>query len=292
MKWTGSLALTSALVCAVAVAWAEQEDLTVHLALDLVDGCYVVGIPSITYFPVETSFGKVKVPVEKVRSVEVRDPDKTVSLHLNDGDRVTGILLLDAFKLNTILGKLSIGIEHVRSARVAVLEQNWVSRDATYVPSSVHYVAQPLPSLLTCEGKLYGDQGDKFAFCTKDEDNPHIIIDLGEMTFVKKVHIENRPGWGSRTVGLTVWLSCEENSRGEKVWSTEEAANEYTALLREPRLARYITMGLERRSYFHLVHVRVYGRKRRPCALTPSKQASAGEPPNQRAQLMERVVTY
>jgi hypothetical protein len=214
--------------------------------------------------------------------VEVRDPDKTVSLHLNDGDRVTGILLLDAFKLDTILGRLSIGIQHVRWARVAVLEQNWISQDATYVPSSVHHIFAPLLSLLTCEGKLYGDDGDKFAFSTKDEDNPHIIIDLGAVGFVKKIHIENRPGYGSRTAGLTVWLSREENSRGEKVWSTEDRANEYTVLLPEPRLARYITIGLERRSYFHLAHVRVYGRKRRPSASTPSQTAPCAQDPAQR----------
>ena len=182
---------------------------------------------------------------------------------LRNGDRLSAVVGLDGFDLNTAVGALSISLVHIKTIAVNRIGGNWISRDASYTASSVYAPFSPLPSLLTCEGRLYvynvAGKNDTFAFHTKIEPNPHIIINLGMNKTIHEIIIKNRKDFESRAKGLTLWLSSDSTERGEKVWSTQAVLGEYTISFSTPRKARFITIGMERSDYLHLEHVKVFG---------------------------------
>ena len=132
--------------------------------------------------------------------------------------------------------------------------EQWISKNARYIVSSVHYIFKPKPSLLSYE-KSVGD----FAFHTKlDGLNPYIIIDLGQVKTVTKIYIENRGGRADRrAAALTVWLA-NGTRFGKPVWRAPETRGEWTISL-TPTKARFIRMGLTAREAFHLRHVKIFG---------------------------------
>lgn len=139
----------------------------------------------------------------------------------------------------------------------------WVSRDATYQVSSQssdHY--NPLPSLLTGQGRLYAVPGapDSFAFHTKDEMNPHIIIALAGTPTIQRLFIENRRGGGfeSRASGLTVWVSGDKKL-WQRVWTAQRVAPSWLVKLETPVDAAYVKIGLNGTNYLHLRRVKIYG---------------------------------
>jgi hypothetical protein len=89
-----------------------------RLALDLVDGSHIIGVPSIKSVPFQTSYAKIDIPLEKIVSIKIKDDHETTSFELQNGDTLTGILNLKPMELETIFGRVSIGTEHVRALRV------------------------------------------------------------------------------------------------------------------------------------------------------------------------------
>ena len=139
----------------------------------------------------------------------------------------------------------------------------WISKDATYTASSVYSGLSPLPSLLTCEGRLYiYRETNLYAFHTQIQANPSITIDLGKTKTIERIYIKNRKGYGMRSKGITAWVSSDSTIRGEQVGTSDELLDEYTMTLSRPRRARFITIGLQRRDYFHLQHVKIFGQDR------------------------------
>ena len=139
----------------------------------------------------------------------------------------------------------------------------WISKDATYTVSSVYSKFAPLPSLLKGEGKLYTySRTSKFAFHTLKEANPSITIDLGRTKTIERIYIKNRKGQTKRSKGITAWVSNSSAGKGEQVGTSDKSLDEYTMTLSKPRKARFITIGLRRKDYFHLEHVKIFGQDR------------------------------
>jgi hypothetical protein len=90
-----------------------------RLAIDLVDGSHIIGVPSITSVPIQTSFAKMDIPLEKIVSIEIKDDHETASFELNNGDKLKGVCDLKPLQLETVFGQASVSIEHV--TRIAVL---------------------------------------------------------------------------------------------------------------------------------------------------------------------------
>jgi len=147
---------------------------------------------------------------------------------------------------------------------VKKLDEKWISKDATYTVSSLVRNFPPLPSLLTCEGKLYGEGKDLCAFTTSEGDkDAHIIIDLGSLKTITKVYIENRnlnSGIASRAKTLTMWLSETQTFDMDKpIWKATEGQAEWTIPLQKPTKARFIRLGLRESNIFHLKQVKIFG---------------------------------
>ena len=243
---------------------AEPGELKVtplHLAIDLVDGSRVMGTPKVKSIHLQTSYAEMDIPLKKITKIHIQDDHKTASIHLQNGDKIKGVLDLKALELKTIFGDVSVALGHVDIVVVNDGSAVWISKDATYTASSVHSRYSPLPSLLTCEGKLYlYKEVNKFAFHTDIQANPSITIDLGSTKTIDRIYIKNRKGFGTRSKGITAWVSNDRAIKGEQVGTSDELLDEYTMTLSSPRKARFITIGLQRRDYFHLQHVKIFGR--------------------------------
>ena len=93
----------------------------------------------------------------------------------------------------------------------------WISKNATYRVSSVHFIFRPLPGLLTgAEGDGNLHNTDQFAFHTEEEKTPFIVIDLQKEYRITGIVILNRRDATARAAGLKVWLSTDPNSRGAR----------------------------------------------------------------------------
>jgi len=101
-------------------AWGAeaQTNAPLRLAVDLVDGSHIVGIPVLTAFPVQTAYAKMAIPVSQVSSITVADDHETASFELANGDRLQGVLTLGPLKLATLVGNISLGAEHIKHLRV------------------------------------------------------------------------------------------------------------------------------------------------------------------------------
>lgn len=103
-------------------AWAEEDktEPRLRLELDLVDGSHVIGTPHIESVLVQTSYAKMEIPLDQIRSIRLEGNHETASVDLQNGDRIKGVINLAPVKLDTVFGKVSIGIEHVRELRVVL----------------------------------------------------------------------------------------------------------------------------------------------------------------------------
>jgi hypothetical protein len=89
-----------------------------RLAIDLVDGSHIIGVPNITSVPVQTAYAKMDIPFEKIVSIEIKDDHETASFELQNGDKLKGVLNFAPLGLETLFGKVSVDVQHVTSIRV------------------------------------------------------------------------------------------------------------------------------------------------------------------------------
>jgi len=138
-------------------------------------------------------------------------------------------------------------------------KNKWISKDATYTVSSWYH--NPLPSLLTCEGRMHGGNDDKFAFHTEGTGQDYIIIDLRRLSLVTGIQIWNRthPKAGPRARTLTMWTSMTQEFKDEPVWKAQELQDVWDVELEKPVKARYVKLGLTDRAPFHLKQVKIFG---------------------------------
>jgi hypothetical protein len=88
------------------------------LAIDLVDGSHIIGVPSIKTVSVQTQYATIDIPFKQILSMKIGDDHETVSFELQNGDKLTGVLNLEPMQLETIFGHVSVDVQHVRSIRV------------------------------------------------------------------------------------------------------------------------------------------------------------------------------
>jgi hypothetical protein len=124
-EWTmNRLRRASALVTIAALAisaWAEQAptNAPLRLAIELVDGSRIVGVPAITAFPVQTAYARMAIPVSQVSSIALADDHENAAFQLANGDKLQGVLTLGGpLKLATVFGSISVGTEHIKRLRV------------------------------------------------------------------------------------------------------------------------------------------------------------------------------
>lgn len=85
-----------------------QEDTTrLHLGISLVDGSYVVGEPTGKSIGVRTSFARMNVLLEHIRSVRMDSGGKAL-IELRNGDKLTGVAEIGSLNIDSIFGERSI----------------------------------------------------------------------------------------------------------------------------------------------------------------------------------------
>jgi hypothetical protein len=136
----------------------------------------------------------------------------------------------------------------------------WISQTATYTASSQFLPERPsLPNLLDGRGGGY-DKADGYAFHTKREKDPHIIIDLGGPSVITGLEIANRnSGDRGRARTLTAWVAPDPAGPWVEVWRAKTVENLWKFELSSPQRARYLKLGLREEECLHLVSVKVMG---------------------------------
>ena len=167
-----------------------------------------------------------------------------------------------AFGLGTYASKV---VWHsVRLKRLDAFERSlrWVSKGATYKPSSIYVEGAttfaPLGSLLSGEGKLHRND---YAFATTGQANPYVVINLNQSQPIKRIVIENRRSmYWQQTQGLAVWVSADGRT-WKPIWGPAKARRSWLIDLKTPVRAKYVKIGLATgggTAHLALAGVRIY----------------------------------
>jgi hypothetical protein len=89
-----------------------------RVAITLVDGSHIIGVPNNASVPIQTSYAKMDIPLEQIVNIGIKDDRETMFFELQNGDNLSGHLNLAPMELETIFGPVSVDIQHVRSIRV------------------------------------------------------------------------------------------------------------------------------------------------------------------------------
>ena len=91
----------------------SQTNLPLRLAIDLVDGSHIIGVPNIKSVPLQTTYAKINIPLDQILSIKIDDDHETASFTFKNGDALTGIVDLGPVGLQTVFGAVSIDIAHM-----------------------------------------------------------------------------------------------------------------------------------------------------------------------------------
>ncbi|SHJ40692.1 F5/8 type C domain-containing protein [Rubritalea squalenifaciens DSM 18772] len=137
---------------------------------------------------------------------------------------------------------------------------NLTKDNATYTTSSSEGNTSDHDTLFS--GR-YAKQG--FAFHTKKEARPHIVIDLKHKASINAIHIVNRHRrLHERAASLAVWIS-DDSTNWSKVWSADGAKAEWNIILNKEGskapTGKFLKIGLDsdQPEHLHLQAVDVLG---------------------------------
>jgi len=85
-----------------------------RLAVDLSDGSHVVGLSAIAAITVETSAGKLSLPLAQIASMTFGTDHESVNVALENGDSLSGFHSLGELRLTTSSGEVAIPARHLR----------------------------------------------------------------------------------------------------------------------------------------------------------------------------------
>jgi hypothetical protein len=137
----------------------ELKVAPLRLAIDLVDGSHIIGVPSITSVPFQTSYAKMDIPWEKIVSIEIQDDHETASFQLQNGDRLKGVLDLNPLELETIFGEITVGMQHILRVEIRSLRASLV----------LHYSFDEDEGDTVTDMSLRGNDGKAFGITWMDQ---------------------------------------------------------------------------------------------------------------------------
>lgn len=116
IQFAGALFITSLAI--VTLAEQPRADFPLRLALDLVDGSHIIGIPSVKSIPVQTSYAKMDIPLRQIACMQIAADHETASFELQNGDTFKGVFSFDPLRFQTIFGDVTIPVAHIRSVAI------------------------------------------------------------------------------------------------------------------------------------------------------------------------------
>lgn len=104
-----------AVMVLVQLSWSQPEtnEPPLSLAIDLVDGSRIMGVPSIASVPVQTDYAKLDIALKNIQTITMEKNHKTALFEMRNGDRVKGAVILKTLGLKTTVGKVSIILEQI-----------------------------------------------------------------------------------------------------------------------------------------------------------------------------------
>ncbi len=163
-----------------------------------------------------------------------------------------------------------------KTESVASTEKRWISKNATYIASSIQPGFDPMPALLNGERPAHRGGGEVvgFSFHTKEEENPFIVVDLGRTCRIENFEIVNRNhrDAGDRARTLSMWVSSESTGPWTEAWKAAKAESMWSEKLPVPATGRYVKLGLREKNQFHLASIKFYG-----VEATKTSAATSGE---------------
>lgn len=194
---------------------------------------------------------------------KVTEENGRISIHLTDGDAPKPETIIK-LTFDQMVTRVQESVQLTQKADPALQGLTEISRNASYTASSL----DPKWSLEK-DTLLSGTCQGNFAFHTKDEKDPYILIDLNQSRWIDAVAIENRnDSLQERAATLTLWASNDQ-STWQKVWTAPRTQQAWTAIpehlasgaMVKGCQARYLKLGLNSGniSALHLRSVRVYG---------------------------------
>ncbi|MEQ8791875.1 MAG: hypothetical protein RIC55_36800 [Pirellulaceae bacterium] len=123
------------------------------VALTLSDGTRLVGKPdALEALEFKTSYGELKIPVEKIAGLRFSDypyggGEHACGVHFTNGDVLSARLQLKSIKLKTLVGEVNVECQHLRSLVMSVDDKVWVQVGESWklVPagSAIPFEARP-----------------------------------------------------------------------------------------------------------------------------------------------------
>jgi hypothetical protein len=158
-----------------------------RLALDLVDGSHIIGIPSSTSVPVHTPYGKMDIPLNLIRRIKIGDDHETVSVYPINGDKITGVWGLKRIRLKTILGEIAVGTEHIKNITISGTGRLPVTAKERFpVVASAKITDKPYGVFCVADFNDDGELDFAVSNRTKGSESVDVYMNDGEGSLIKK----------------------------------------------------------------------------------------------------------
>ena len=106
------------LIPLTAPAQLEPEPVETELHVELLDGSLIKGKPELSALKIQSQFGDVSVPLDRIRRWDHATGQKTITLTLTNRDVIKGSLADGGIEIDSLLGRLSVGFDQVKSCAV------------------------------------------------------------------------------------------------------------------------------------------------------------------------------
>lgn len=95
------------------------ENQPLKLAVDLVDGSHVIGVPSVTSLDVRTPFADMNLPLKIVQEITFGGEEGKARITLQNGDALSASLNAKSLGLNTLFGAVDVPLSIVKGLYAA-----------------------------------------------------------------------------------------------------------------------------------------------------------------------------
>ena len=101
-------------------AGAQEKVEKVRVAVDMVDGSRIFGVPALKALPIRTSYAEMAIPITNVSVVTFAAEEELPKINLANGDEIRGNLNLQALALQTVIGKHSVALKHITALHFSI----------------------------------------------------------------------------------------------------------------------------------------------------------------------------
>ncbi|MEI8373810.1 MAG: LamG domain-containing protein [Planctomycetota bacterium] len=108
---------TCGVLCLASFAYGGNPETgqAIRLSIELTEGSRLIGTTTEAPLHLITSFGKIALPPDQIRSIRFNENRETVAIQLLNNDQVSGVLNLRFLDVQTLFGKVEVPLAECRS---------------------------------------------------------------------------------------------------------------------------------------------------------------------------------